>query len=319
MRLPTVRRAFTLVATLALVAAGAAGVGARGASSPAERSAVTAVVHHYRMSARIRPLLLFWIGRDDVGGARVAWQRPDAGSLGIELLIGSDPGKAPRHINRWGYLREEAGPDETRLVGLMKASDEDSLEAAEEGVERDAAGDVHVFKAIRATVTPRQSRSVVTLLPVEADPTFRQAGDLLARLAAAPAPASARTLDLPPGTRPGFLLSVAELLHDATAAAADGAVRASDLPALTYVYHGKLYRLHARRVQPERDPKKAGPAGDGALRADFESSRLDGSDRARFALVFGTRGDLAEVPVNIVYRPRWWLEVELTLDDHTAF
>jgi hypothetical protein len=29
--------------------------------------------------------------------------------------------------------------------------------------------------------------------------------------------------------------------------------------------------------------------------------------------VAGTTGDLAGVPLRIVYRPRWWLELELTL------
>src|SRR3990170_1795561 len=45
---------------------------------------------YYRMLAKVRPLL-FWISRDDVGGARIGWLADHAGSKGFELLIGSDP------------------------------------------------------------------------------------------------------------------------------------------------------------------------------------------------------------------------------------
>src|SRR5215216_1108953 len=57
--------------------------------------------HYYRMLAKVRPLL-FWISRDNVGGARIGWLADERGSKGFELLIGSDPARAPRKINRWG-------------------------------------------------------------------------------------------------------------------------------------------------------------------------------------------------------------------------
>lgn len=56
--------------------------------------------HRYRMAAKIRPLL-FWIGRDNVGEAQVVWHAGGS-ARGVELLIGSDPDRAPRRINRWG-------------------------------------------------------------------------------------------------------------------------------------------------------------------------------------------------------------------------
>ena len=62
--------------------------------------------HYYRMLAKVRPLL-FWISRDNVGGARIGWLGDQSGSKGFELLIGSDPARAPRKINRWGYIAEE--------------------------------------------------------------------------------------------------------------------------------------------------------------------------------------------------------------------
>ena len=53
------------------------------------------------MLAKVRPLL-FWISKDDVGGARVSWRGDADGAFGLDLLIGSDPARAPRQINRWG-------------------------------------------------------------------------------------------------------------------------------------------------------------------------------------------------------------------------
>src|ERR1700675_4412089 len=61
----------------------------------------------YSMTARVR-LLLFWVGKDDVGGGyiRRGTLTRDPASDVIELLIGSDPVKAPRAINRWGAASE---------------------------------------------------------------------------------------------------------------------------------------------------------------------------------------------------------------------
>jgi hypothetical protein len=64
--------------------------------SPASRQpAAGSIERRYRMAARIRPLLVFWITRENVGGARIVWLRRDDGMRGWELLIGSDPLRAP--------------------------------------------------------------------------------------------------------------------------------------------------------------------------------------------------------------------------------
>jgi hypothetical protein len=52
-------------------ASGASEADAVGPVSLAEGSLPVVKEHRYRMSAKIRPLLLFWIGKDNVGGARV--------------------------------------------------------------------------------------------------------------------------------------------------------------------------------------------------------------------------------------------------------
>src|SRR5258708_3942339 len=63
--------------------------------------------YDYIMTARVR-LLIFWAGKDDVGGGYIRRgvlpQNPETEV--IQLLMGSDPAKAPRAINRWGAATE---------------------------------------------------------------------------------------------------------------------------------------------------------------------------------------------------------------------
>jgi hypothetical protein len=85
--------------------------------------------HRYRLSAAIRPLL-FWVGAKNVGGARIVWRHDGAGRKGYELLLGSDPARAPRRVNRWGWVREDADATGATMTGLMNRSEDDSLDQA---------------------------------------------------------------------------------------------------------------------------------------------------------------------------------------------
>src|SRR5262249_16162329 len=91
--------------------------------------------HHYAIDARVRPLLLFWISRHDIGDA-VVLKRQAPSEAGYSLLIGSDPERAPRRINRWGYIDEQIRGNEATLIGLMTESDEDSIDQAEANIRR---------------------------------------------------------------------------------------------------------------------------------------------------------------------------------------
>jgi hypothetical protein len=41
---------------------------------------------------------------NNVGGGRIRWIEEPDGEKGLEFLIGSDPARAPRNINRWGFI-----------------------------------------------------------------------------------------------------------------------------------------------------------------------------------------------------------------------
>jgi hypothetical protein len=267
--------------------------------------------HHYMMSARVRPLVLFWIGRSNVGDAIVT-RAATANEARYSLLIGSDPDRAPRRINRWGYIEERIRGDAATVVGLMTESDEESVEEAEANLRKERSG-AHTFKVIHATIDAEQSRSVVTAVGAPADYSFRQVRAVLALAGDGGQAAASRVVRLPRGTRPGFLSAMAEIIH----AQADSA-RAGNLHAgapLTYVYHGKLYELRGTSVQFKPTFEVSASRYSRVVSAQFTTRSLTDGEETRFALSYAIDGKLAEVPLTISYQPRWWMQVNLALAD----
>lgn len=269
----------------------------------------------YQMNARVRPLL-FWMRRDDVGSARVTWRGPGTGAFGYELLIGSDPLKAPRRINRWGYIREDVRGDQATIVGVMKASKEQSIEDAEEQIARDGQ-DGAVFQAIRATVSGREAASGTIRIHTGANLTFREHETLLARMASLEFPR--RMLPLPAGTAPGFLTALATLVHDTVAAATGPTGRVRLPPAASYVYNGRLYELRLRSLDARTAPAALGQAPIPVLAGEFQIRNRHTRETTDFSMTYGRTGALAEVPLRVVFRPRWWFEVEIVRVDAGSF
>lgn len=262
---------------------------------------VHAEQYHYSMTARIRPLLLFWISRSGVGDATVTRQRTPEHTR-YSLLIGSDPDRAPRRINRWGYIEEEIRGAEAHLIGLMTQSDEESLEQADANLRTQAAGR-HPFKVIQATVDGDRASSLVTTIAAPEDYTFRQARSAL-DLARRESPAgTSRVLRLPPGTRPGFLAALADAMH------------ARPTGPITYVYYGRLYELRQTRVQTIANLHIGQVAYGAAAAADFVITSKHDGEQTRFSMTYGTSGSFADVPLKVTYQPRWWMQVELIIDD----
>ncbi|PYR23447.1 MAG: hypothetical protein DMF94_01325 [Acidobacteria bacterium] len=275
------------------VAPGGAPAGGAVASGTFER-------HHYSISARVRPLLVFWIGRSGVGDAIVT-ERLSPGEATYALLIGSDPDRAPRRINRWGYIKEEIRGADARLVGLMTESDEDSIEQAEANLKAQAHGN-HPFKIIRATVNGEQAQSFVTSIGAPHDYNYRQLQTVLDLVLRESPEGKARTIRLPPGTRPGFLAALADAMR---------------LPAgpIGYVYHGRIYELRRTEARQIPDLRIASASYGRAIAADFTITSTHDGEQTRFSMTYGTEGRFAQVPLTVSFRPRWWMEVNLTLDD----
>jgi len=260
--------------------------------------------YHYSMTARVRPFLLFWISRSGVGGATVSRQRTQEQTR-YSLLIGSDPDRAPRRINRWGYIEEDIRGAEAHLIGLMTESDEESLEQADANLRAQVAGR-HPFKVIQATVNGDHATSRVTTISVPEDFTFRQVRAVLDLARRESSAGSPRVLRLPAGTRPGFLAALADAMHATSSAP------------ITYVYHGRLYELRQTRVQRIASLQIGRIACGPAAAGDFVVTSLHDGEQTHFSMTYGTAGSFVDVPLKVTYQPRWWMQVELTIDDSGA-
>ena len=263
---------------------------------------------HYRMAGRVRPLL-FWIGRDDVGSARITWRGAAEGPQAYELLVGTDPAKAPRRINRWGYIAEEVLGRDGALLALMSRSDEDSYEDAQSNVSGSGAGGD--FRAIRGRVVNGSATHRVARVRTEGAPTIHDIEALLGPVQAEISNASTRETLVGRETRPGFLVAVAELVDHTLIASRAGTGRAMLDRVVPYVFGRNLYELRVRSFDVASSSRAATASTARVGTADFEILNLATRVRTRFEMTYPLTGDLAGVPLTIEWQPRWWLKVEL--------
>lgn len=295
---------------LALPGSGAATSAPRAAHEV--RAGPVAQERYYTMNARVRPLFL-WIRKNDVGEARITWRRGTAGAHGYELLVGSDPLKAPRKINKWGYLAEHLLNDEATIVGVMKQAKAESVEDAEGQIAREGQGG-YVFETIRASVMNGQFTATNVQVRTPTDLTLRDVGALLGRVEIGAA--AARTRQVPQATAPGFLTALAGLLNETTTAATTGANLRLRLPEpRVYMYNGRLYDLELRSLHARPALTAGGNRYGPVLNGDFVVINRATREVTRFSMVYGKTGELRGVPLKVVFRPKWWFEAELILGD----
>ena len=303
------RRALVLALALLL---GSAGEGPAAELTPAGRPAAPVTAERrYRLSAAIRPFL-FWVGRSNLGGARIVWRADGDGRKGYELLLGSDPARAPRRINRWGWAREDADPSGATMFGVMNRSEDDSLDQAKAGLGRGKEG--YLFKINRAHVEHGVARAEATTVFAPEDYTFRQLGELL-RFAdeAKPLP-RVRTGGLPPGTHPGLLFALADLVRAGVAAARTPGAAGPTPRTVQYTFNAGIYDLTVSSWERVERGRYGARTYEKLVRLEFESRNREKGSTERFAFACGTEGDLAEVPVFVRYQPKWWFKVEGVLD-----
>lgn len=279
--------------------------GAPGAQLPIIREA------RYVVNARIRPLALFWIGRDDVGDAWFTWRQDPSGRRAYQLLVGSDPARTPRQINRWGFIAEEIHEGRAEVLGFMKGSNEETLDAAAANAEADQqSGTASTFKAVRTTVTG--NRAVTGALTFRAPPTltYRHLDELIGIIPSVPD--NRTTIQLPAGAKEGFLIAMTSMMAGSTAACRQG--RGSDVEPIVYLYKQSLYDL--RLVSCSFEPQLRTKSGTypQVVNGRFELRNRATRETTSLQLAYGTSGPIRDVPVRIVFRPRWWMEAELLLD-----
>jgi hypothetical protein len=120
-------------------------------------------------------------------------------------------------------------------------------------------------------------------------------------------------VQLPVGTRPGFLSALAELMHRHVQQSSTSGVVQPASP-IKYVYHGRIYDLRATRVQTMARLRVGNTWYTRVIAADFEIKSAYDGELTRFSMSYGTDGQFSEVPLTMSYQPRWWMEVDLALD-----
>lgn len=162
----------------------------------------------FLVNVRIRPLL-FWIGRDAIGDAHLTWRAGTGGHRAFAFLIGSDPARTPRKINRWGFIVEELNDAGGEILAVMKDSGEKTIEEAEAGIARET--ETSTFKAVRTTIDGSRVSSGSITFHAPAHLTYRELEGLLALMPNEPS--QVRTVELPPGTEKGFLAAMDSLIR----------------------------------------------------------------------------------------------------------
>ena len=286
--------------------------------------------YQYILTCRLR-LLIFWVGRDDLGGGYIkAGRAADDPSLRmIQLLFGSDPAKTPRAINRWGAgtevdkLNTSETPVSSVFVGFMKSSQGESAFAMQRELAHENTAGRHRFEAIISRVDG--ARAISTTVPFNSDKDYD-----MSQLAAAQTMAldqlgddrarKFRRLDgLVHGAcdrRGGFLSTTEELL--------ERSLTGEKTPvSLCYVYNARPYTLTLQRVirVPTKDVEiTLHDRGQKTRRSyrDLEESQFqirngESGAKTNFSVLLGTTGELRGVPVQINYQPNWWFQIVLNL------
>ncbi len=302
------------VALTAAFMAGAAAFGASaqgGGGATPPPGAATALGRsmecHYSLAARVRPLL-FWVGKDNVGEGRIAWLAGENGEQGFELLIGSLPDRAPRKINRWGYISERKERSQVHVIGFMTEVDAETYEQAE-ATTGGIPADSRVYKVIQGNVGEASAASRVSGIALSDKLTLR---DLDVVAAQVPAPDLSARIAVPPGAHPGFLFAMASLLRENVES-----YRRTAVPPVqtvrTFVYGNKIYRATTRSSRFLARTTIRGRVFTNVIESEFDARQAGKGSGSRYRLVYGTEGELREVPVRIVYRPKWWFEAELVM------
>lgn len=263
----------------------------------AANAASPPVEHQYVLSARVRPFVVLWIRRDNVGAGRIRWTNDTEGK-GVELVIGSDPDRVPMRINRWGYIGEFTRPGEADVIGVMTETEETSVEQAQQNLAR--RGATHVYRAMRTRIRGGESTTALFGLSFPDTVTYRAVDHV--REQVVDGKGTARKVPVPADADHGFLTAVARLVETSVerhrAGTAPGRLKRN------CIYANMLYEVRLESTKA---------TAQGMLESEFAVLNRTTRKTTKFQMTYGVEAPLAGVPVRIVFRPNWWFEAELNL------
>lgn len=272
--------------------------------------------YRYRLGAAIRvlPLPGFWIHRRHVGHAELTY-RGDGRVQAYELLAGSDPALAPRRFNRWAYVAEARDAGHAELIGLIKQSDEQSLEDVGASLARERAERRYPFKLYAADIAAGQAATGDAIVWADRDFALRELEPLLARIGATAVPLPRRQ-PLDGQTRSGLLHALLEAMQGLVAQSRQG--RPATGQRVAYFFNGISYEVQVKSASVVSSLRVGGRTYRDVLSASFEGSQPGTPKRVPFEIACLREGTLRAVPLMVTVRPRWWFQFQLLLDEGAA-
>lgn len=257
------------------------------------------IEYRYRIVGKVR-LALFWIGRDDVGSARLTWRSHGEGT-DVTFLAGSEPDRAPGRLNQWVYLREERRAEHGSAFVLRSVNPDDAGPAAPFPV-----GAGTQFGASCTAVADARATTAGTTVSAP-DATYRMFDRVLEQIASART-WKRRDAPVPPGAAAGFLTALQQALD----ADAHGAPLAS--VTATYIYDGRLFDLRVRRRRQLGTASVGGRSFAELVRLDLAVQNRVTGDVTKFSVAYAPAA--GSLPVQILFQPSFWIRIELHLDDN---
>jgi hypothetical protein len=294
--------AAALVVTCGVIGAGSTTIAPGVPAQIPGRNLTVVREHTYRMAGKIR-LLMLWVGRDDVGSGVIRW-RGAGEEKAIELLIGSDPQRAPGQLNKWGYLVEAMHGGESSVVGLISQENDERLSDVKAGLKMRK--EQRAFDTIRGYAATAEGVARVGTLYAPSHLTYHDA-DMVLKDVLADSSLGVKRVARSGDVRPGFLTSLTELL----AATLD---KKKYNPRIRYIHGDRLYQLRLIESIPLARFERDGRTWQNVIRGRFETGDAAARSGTRFELVYGASGGLAGIPIVISYQPKWWLQVDLVLN-----
>jgi len=257
--------------------------------------------HRYRIVGKLR-LAVIWTKHDDIGSARMTW-RSDPNSSALALMVGSDPQRAPRSLNKWGYLREEVHADRAEVFTVRSLGGSESSSATAY-----MASEGPLFGASCSSIGNTDVTGAKTTVSA-AGVTYRMFDRLLDRIALAPQWQGKHTTR-PEGADAGFLTALQHVIragrNDSTSAKAGP---------ITYIYNSTIYDLTMQGSRLLGPTTVGSRTFDQLIRTDVSVRNRTTEEITKFGVTYSPDRAGAPLPIQIFCQPNFWLSVELRLDD----
>ena len=256
--------------------------------------------HRYRIVGKLR-MAVIWAKHDDIGTARMTW-RSDPNSSAMTLMVGSDPQRAPRSLNKWGYLREEVRSDRAEVFTVRSLGGSEASSATDY-----TAAEGPLFGASCSSIGNTDVTGAKTTVSA-AGVTYRMFDRLLDRFALAPQWHGKHTTR-PAGADAGFLNA---LQHVIRTGRTDSTAKASPI---AYIYNSNIYDLTIQGSRALGRTTVGSRTFDQLIRTDVSIRNRTTADVTKFAVTYSPDPTATPLPIQIFCQPNFWLSVELRLDD----